>query len=155
MLRRLCVTKFALTPSSHTSSAAGRARLTERQEACLRPPVVVGLLSPLLASQPGAQSLRLLCCTLWARSLPALACVVIASTGWLHKALQDLKAPACRTHGCWPVSRVLCMHRAAVAAFAGTLHCGLSGGVSLAVGPLGRQAEVTMQVRHYLSRILS
>ena len=39
------------------------------------------------------------------------------------------------------------MRRAAVSAFAGALHCGVSGGVSLAVGPLGRQAEVTMQVR--------
>ncbi len=37
--------------------------------------------------------------------------------------------------------------RAAVAAFCGTVHCGLAGGVNLAVGPLGRQAEVTMQVR--------
>lgn len=37
--------------------------------------------------------------------------------------------------------------RAAVAAFCSTVHCGLAGGVNLAVGPLGRQAEVTMQVR--------
>ena len=34
-----------------------------------------------------------------------------------------------------------------MAAFAGALHCGVSGGVSLAVGPMGRQAEVIMQVR--------
>jgi hypothetical protein len=38
--------------------------------------------------------------------------------------------------------------RAAVAAFCGALHCGLAGGVSLAMGPVGRQAEVTMQVRN-------
>ena len=37
--------------------------------------------------------------------------------------------------------------RAAVNAFAGALHCGLSGSMSLAVGPIGRQADATMQVR--------
>lgn len=36
--------------------------------------------------------------------------------------------------------------RAAVAAFCGTLHCSLAGGVNVAMGPVGRQAEVTMQV---------
>ena len=36
---------------------------------------------------------------------------------------------------------------AAVAAFCGALHCGVAGSLSLAVGPLGRQAQATMQVR--------
>ena len=39
--------------------------------------------------------------------------------------------------------------RAAVNAFAGALHCGLSGSMSLAVGPVGRQADATMQVRPF------
>ena len=39
------------------------------------------------------------------------------------------------------------LRRAAVNAFAGALHCGLSGSMSLAVGPIGRQADATMQVR--------
>ncbi|EIE18388.1 DUF500-domain-containing protein [Coccomyxa subellipsoidea C-169] len=41
---------------------------------------------------------------------------------------------------------IVLRNQPAVAAFCGTLHCGLAGGVNLAVGPLGRQAEVTMQV---------
>ncbi|CAL8465716.1 g5252 [Coccomyxa elongata] len=41
---------------------------------------------------------------------------------------------------------IVLRNQAAVAAFCGTVHCGLAGGVNLAVGPLGRQAEVTMQV---------
>lgn len=41
---------------------------------------------------------------------------------------------------------IVLRNNAAVAAFCGALHCGFAGGVSLAVGPLGRQAEVTMQV---------
>ena len=39
------------------------------------------------------------------------------------------------------------LRRAAVNAFAGELHCGVSGSVSLAVGPVGRQADATMQVQ--------
>ncbi len=48
------------------------------------------------------------------------------------------------------------MRRAAVSAFAGAMHCGVSSGVSLAVGPVGRQAEVTMQARRsYTAKIVS
>ena len=48
------------------------------------------------------------------------------------------------------------MRRAAVSAFAGAMHCGVSSGVSLAVGPVGRQAEVTMQARlSYMTGIAS
>ena len=43
-------------------------------------------------------------------------------------------------------TRKILFFSAAVAAFCGTLHCGLAGGMNLAVEPLGRQAEVTMQV---------
>jgi hypothetical protein len=60
-------------------------------------------------------------------------------------ALQGFKSLLAPFEGC--LSWLPCLRRAAVAAFAGALHCGFSGGVSLAVGPLGRQAEVTMQVR--------
>ena len=36
--------------------------------------------------------------------------------------------------------------RAAVSAFCGAVHCGVAGALDLAVGPIGRQAEVAMQV---------
>ena len=36
--------------------------------------------------------------------------------------------------------------RAAVQAFCSSMHCGVGGNVSLAVGPLGRQADANMRL---------
>ena len=33
-----------------------------------------------------------------------------------------------------------------MSAFCGAVHCGVAGALDLAVGPIGRQAEVAMQV---------
>ena len=39
-----------------------------------------------------------------------------------------------------------CHDRAAVQAFCGSIHCGGGGNVSLAVGPVGRQADANMRL---------
>lgn len=41
---------------------------------------------------------------------------------------------------------IVLRNRAAVQAFCGSIHCGLGGNVSVAVGPLGRQADANMRV---------
>ncbi|KAK9918108.1 hypothetical protein WJX75_001366 [Coccomyxa subellipsoidea] len=132
------------------------------QLSCTRPPTLCGALQQLAAARQTKQY-RL---PYWTAQLAlpssllqraAAAGAWRPARGWWWRARPGGPGPppprsaftaaagGSSSAGLSPTSSSSCA-TTAVAAFCGTLHCGLAGGVNLAVGPLGRQAEVTMQV---------